>query len=42
MNKNQNQNTITTNQVDNKFEKGVNPPATLQKPPHPGIKKGNK
>lgn len=44
MNKNQKQNTntTTTKQVHNEFEKGVNPPATLQKPPHPGIKKGNK
>ena len=43
MNKNQKQNNTTTNkQVYNEFEKGVNPPATLSKPPHPGIKKDNK
>lgn len=44
MNKNQNQNTNsnTKKPFDESGEKGENPPATLQKPPHPGIKKSNK
>ena len=40
--KNQNTNSTTKKPFGESGEKGENPPATLQKPPHPGIKKDNK
>ena len=39
--KNQNTNSTTKKPFGESYEKGENPPATLQKPPHPG-KKNNK